>query len=30
MRTRVAITGQPGVGKTTVCRAVADRLGRSA
>lgn len=29
MRTRVAITGQPGVGKTTVCRAVADRLGRS-
>jgi nucleoside-triphosphatase len=28
MRTRVAITGQPGVGKTTVCRAVADRLGR--
>ncbi len=30
MRTRVAITGQPGVGKTTVCKAVADRLGRSA
>ena len=30
MRTRVAITGQPGVGKTTVCRAVVDRLGRSA
>jgi len=29
MGTRVAITGQPGVGKTTVCRAVADRLGRS-
>jgi len=29
MRTRVAITGQPGVGKTTVCRAVVDRLGRS-
>ena len=29
MRTRVAITGQPGVGKTTVCRAVIDRLGRS-
>ena len=29
MRMRVAITGQPGVGKTTVCRAVADRLGRS-
>jgi len=30
MGTRVAITGQPGVGKTTVCRAVVDRLGRSA
>ncbi|MEA1895470.1 MAG: NTPase [Euryarchaeota archaeon] len=29
MRTRVAITGQPGVGKTTVCRAVVDRLDRS-
>ncbi|KAF5413744.1 MAG: hypothetical protein C5S49_07845 [Candidatus Methanogaster sp.] len=29
MRTRVAITGQPGVGKTTVCGAVVDRLGRS-
>ncbi len=29
MRTRVAITGQPGVGKTTVCRAVADLPGRS-
>jgi nucleoside-triphosphatase len=29
MRTRVAITGQPGVGKTTVCRAVVNRLGRS-
>ncbi|PXF61889.1 MAG: NTPase [Candidatus Methanogaster sp.] len=29
MRTRVAITGQPGVGKTTVCMAVVDRLGRS-
>ena len=30
MGTRVAITGQPGVGKTTVCKAVVDRLGRSA
>jgi len=29
MLTRVAITGKPGVGKTTVCRAVIDRLGRS-
>ena len=29
MGTRIAITGQPGVGKTTVCREVADRLGRS-
>ena len=29
MGARVAITGQPGVGKTTVCRAVVDRLGRS-
>ncbi len=29
MGARVAITGQPGVGKTAVCRAVADRLGRS-
>jgi nucleoside-triphosphatase len=29
MRTRVAITGQPGVGKTAVCRAVVNRLGRS-
>ena len=30
MGARVAITGQPGVGKTTVCRAVVNRLGRSA
>ena len=29
MGTRIAITGQPGVGKTTVCRAVAGRLDRS-
>ena len=29
MGARVAITGQPGAGKTTVCRAVVDRLGRS-
>ncbi len=29
MRALVAITGQPGVGKTTVCMAVVDRLGRS-
>ena len=29
MGARVAITGQPGVGKTTVCMAVVDRLGRS-
>jgi nucleoside-triphosphatase len=29
MGARVAITGPPGVGKTTVCRAVVDRLGRS-
>ncbi len=29
MGTRVAITGQPRVGKTTVCRTVVDRLSRS-
>ena len=29
MGTRVAITGQPEVGKTTVCMAVVDHLGRS-